>query len=66
MEKALMILLVLGIYMTPTLIAVARDHRNLTAIFLLNVLTGWTGLGWLWALIWSVMAQPKEPEEPKT
>lgn len=40
----------------PTVIAAARRHRNLLGIFLLNLFAGWTGVGWLAALIWSVAA----------
>lgn len=55
------VLLILGVvglvlYFLPGLIANARKHPNYNAILLLNLLTGWTGLGWLAALIWSVTA----------
>ena len=47
--------LCLAIYILPLLIATAIDHKNKIAIGLLNLFLGWTGLGWLGALIWSVM-----------
>ncbi|SDL97920.1 Superinfection immunity protein [Maricaulis salignorans] len=40
----------------PTLIALLRGHDNSFAIFLTNLLLGWTGIGWLVALIWSFTA----------
>ena len=43
------------IYCLPFLIATAREHKNRVAILLLNLFLGWTGLGWLVALIWAVM-----------
>ena len=43
------------IYFLPLLIATAREHKNRIAILLLNLFLGWTGLGWLGALIWAVM-----------
>lgn len=43
-------------YFMPTLVAVCRRHHNSGAIFLLNLLLGWTMLGWLIALIWSATA----------
>lgn len=48
-------LLVINIplYLLPTLIAGYRSHRNTGAVTVLNVLLGWTGLGWLAALAWS-------------
>jgi Na+/melibiose symporter-like transporter len=37
----------------PTLIALLRGHDNTFAIFLTNLLLGWTGIGYIIALIWS-------------
>ena len=47
----------------PLIIAVARKHRFATAIGLLNVLLGWTILGWLAALIWAVNKDVRESNE---
>lgn len=48
------LILLLG-YFLPTIIAHNRNHKQFTAIFLLNLLGGWIfGIGWLVALIWSV------------
>ena len=41
-------------YFLPALIAFLRQHKNKLAIFLLNLLLGWTILGWLGSLVWSV------------
>lgn len=41
------------IYFLPTLIAMIRGHHDAFAIFLTNFLLGLTGLGWLFAFIWS-------------
>jgi hypothetical protein len=41
------------LYFLPALIAMNRRHQNAMAIFLLNLLLGWTALGWIVALIWS-------------
>jgi T4 superinfection immunity protein len=41
------------IYFMPTVIALARGHLSALAIFLLNLIFGWTLIGWLIALIWS-------------
>jgi hypothetical protein len=40
------------LYMLPTIIAGYRVHQNLAAVMVLNVLLGWTGLGWMAALAW--------------
>lgn len=43
------------IYFLPTIIACERGHKNAFAIFVLNVLLGWSIIGWAIALIWSVL-----------
>ncbi len=48
-------ILSLALYFLPTIIAIARHHRNLLAIILINVFLGWTGVGWLVALIWAIV-----------
>ena len=42
------------VYFIPAIIAIARKHRSKEAIFALNLLLGWTCLGWVIALIWSL------------
>lgn len=49
------IILAILLYFLPTFIAVLRRHKNKLAVFLLNLFLGWTGLGWVAALVWSVM-----------
>lgn len=59
METWLLAVLLLGsisLYVLRTLIAWNRHHHNTVAILLLNLFLGWTGLGWLAALIWSATA----------
>ncbi len=53
--ELLLVVLIFAIYFLPTLIALLRQHKNKLAIFLLNLLLGWTVLGWVGSLIWSVM-----------
>ena len=52
--ELLMIALIFAVYFLPSLIAFAREHKNKLAIFLLNLLLGWTVLGWVSSLVWSV------------
>ena len=47
-----LILIVLVIYFVPSIIA--KGKPNFAAIFMLNLLLGWTVLGWIGALIWSL------------
>ena len=41
------------IYSMPMLIACYRRHVNFAPIVLVNLLLGWTLIGWLFALIWA-------------
>ena len=43
------------LYFVPTLIAFRRRKRNAKAILALNLLLGWSFLGWVAALIWSLL-----------
>lgn len=54
----LFILLILAaIYMLPTIVASRRNHRNTPAIAVLNVLLGWSLIGWAGALVWACLRQ---------
>jgi hypothetical protein len=41
-------------YFLPSIIAGARSKRDLASIFVLNLLLGWTAIGWVIALIWAL------------
>jgi hypothetical protein len=49
-------LFLLAIYFLPTLIAGARHVYCRSGIVLLNAFLGWTGIGWIVALIWALTA----------
>lgn len=57
MEFILLALMV-ALYFVPTIIASMRNHTNAVAITALNLLLGWTLLGWVAALVWSLTAKP--------
>jgi Superinfection immunity protein len=46
------------LYFLPTFIAAHRGHR-VGGIFILNLLFGWTGIGWLAMLLWSLLSFPR-------
>lgn len=45
--------ILLAIYFLPTIVASNRGHQSSGAIFFLNLLLGWTLLGWVVAFVWS-------------
>jgi len=49
----LVIMSTIVVYFLPALVAIDRAHRNAIAICVLNVLLGWTFLGWVVALVWA-------------
>jgi hypothetical protein len=51
-----LVVLLLGLHFIPTLVALARNHHNTLAIFVLNLLAGWTLIGWLVAMVWACTA----------
>jgi len=51
--------LFLFIYFIPTLLALGSKKDNFFAIMLLNLLLGWTLIGWFVALIWAATKDKK-------
>jgi hypothetical protein len=50
----------LALYFLPAIVADRRKRRDVLTLALFNACVGWTGLGWLLALYWSL--QPNPPE----
>jgi hypothetical protein len=48
------ILVLMFLYLVPTFIAAARHRQNRIMIFNVNLLIGWTLIGWIVALVWSL------------
>ena len=51
------------VYFLPSFIAFSRAHKDRFMIFLINIFLGWTFLGWVWALIWSLKKQISRTEK---
>jgi len=49
--ELLVALIVLIVYFLPSIVGFEKRNRN--AIFILNLLLGWTLIGWIVALIWA-------------
>ena len=42
----------LAVYFVPTIVALARRHEQTGLVILVNVLVGWSGIGWILTLLW--------------
>ena len=49
----------LAVYFLPAIVAFKGGKKNRAAILVLNLLMGWTMIGWVGALIWA-MVSPEE------
>lgn len=56
--QGILILLVV-VYFAPAIIASVRGHMSSGAIFVLNLLLGWSAIGWIIALVWSFTGNTK-------
>jgi Superinfection immunity protein len=65
MESALLFILLIALYFVPWLVSLSRRHNNSGAIAVLNIFLGWTVIGWIVALIWSMTDNVKgdQPDE---
>lgn len=59
LTSRIMVGLIVAAYSLPLIVAWLRGHHNKVSISLLNLLLGWTGIGWLVALVWSASAISK-------
>lgn len=55
-----LVILVLAGYFIPAIIAAVRGHKNRMAITALNVLLGWTFVGWVAAFVWALTSNVAE------
>jgi len=54
------ILVSIGFYMLPAIIAFIRKHERRWLIFALDLILGATAIGWVVALIWACMSPKQE------
>jgi hypothetical protein len=45
----------LALYFLPTIIAAVRRCKGILGILLVNIFTGWTFIGWVASLVWSLV-----------
>ena len=63
MQGVLLLAIAVIVYFIPTWVASARNHHNANAVFATNLLLGWTAMGWIAALIWSLTAVKAKSSE---
>ena len=51
---------VFALYWMPTIWASQRKHNELIQIIVLNFLAGWTFVGWVVAIVWSLTTNIKK------
>lgn len=56
-DRALWLILGLAVYLLPAILAFKKGHPNRVGIFVLNLLAGWSVIGWALALVWCLPAK---------
>lgn len=49
-----LLVIVAVIHFIPSIVAYKRRHRNILPIIIINIFFGWTLIGWVIALVWSL------------
>ena len=59
--------LLVDLYMAPTIAAALRRHPHLLHVGVVNVLTGWTIVGWIVAIVMAAsrVSEPTTAEQPR-
>lgn len=58
-EYVLVAVVVVGLYLMPSFLAAKRKCKSGMGILIINFTLGWTFVGWVVALIWAVIGEPK-------
>lgn len=60
----IVILLIVAAYLAPSVIAVTRDIPNKYSVVVINILLGWTFIGWVVALAMSARDASRVSDAP--
>ena len=52
----------IALFFLPTVIGIIRHKQNLVGILLVNLLAGWTFVGWVVALVWALSSTRRQTE----
>ncbi len=60
-DTVIIVMIIVGIvfYFIPSIIALVRMKKNLIAIIALNFFLGWSLIGWVVSLVWSLSSDSK-------
>lgn len=58
-------ILILIFYIIPSIVALTLKKKNSIYIILLNLVLGWTVLGWIGALVWAIASPKNGDVNPK-
>ena len=48
---------IIAVGFVPAIIAFARNHAQKWIVLALNVILGWTGVGWIAVLVWAIIGR---------
>ena len=48
-----------ALYFLPFAVSAGKEHEHPLPILIFNALAGWTGVGWVMALIWALHPAPR-------
>ncbi len=57
------LLCTIALYVLPSILVVALKRTHVAGVIVVNLLLGWTLLGWVAALAWAVSSPLKNPEK---
>lgn len=60
----LVVIILIGLYFLPTVIAFRRDHAYKNIILVINLVFGLSGIGWAGSLIWAIFPAEKSLIDP--
>jgi Superinfection immunity protein len=60
---AILLAVIALLYLLPTILAYGRDHPRRQRVALVNILFGWTLLGWIGVFLWATLATPGTGED---
>jgi hypothetical protein len=61
--SAALLIVVIGLYLIPTIVAIVRKVPNTGSVVVINLLLGWSLIGWVVALAMAVRTVPPKVQQ---